>query len=188
MKLTKLKVLYVDLIAVGVLVALALAAYLFGVRPVIQRHHGLDIREVELNTLRSKEKGLSTRVVRVASEIKKMKHELANNAIQLKSASQINSQLARLGALTGKCGLKLDQLRPDKYLSGSRYQTVPIYLVGSGNFPACVKLLGELKRGFSDTSVASFEINGDPTKPDEPTRLRVDLLWYALADDTTASR
>jgi hypothetical protein len=78
--------------------------------------------------------------------------------------------------------LKIDQLRPGKSLNGSRYQTVPIYLVGSGSFSTCVKLLRELQRGFPDTSVASFEVKGDPTKPNEPTKLRVDLLWYALPD------
>ena len=187
MRLTKIKPLYIDIAAMSLLTAMALIAYFVGVRPVIQRQDGFHLREAELVVQQGKARKMSTIVAQVASEITKIKQKLVENAITLKPAAQVNQQLARLASITGKCGLKLDQLRPDKSLNGSRYQTVPIYLVGSGSFPACVKLLQELQRSFPDTSVASFEVNGDPTKPDEPTKLRVDLLWYALADDIAAS-
>ena len=187
MKIKNLRPLHIDLGALGVFALLTLGAYLFGVHPVIERHKSLDNRAVELRGQQSRDRELSIEVAHVASEITKLNQELSDNAIKLKSVDQINSQLARLAALTGNCGLKLDQLRPDKSLNGSRYQTVPIYLAGSGSFPECVKLLHELQRSFPDTSVASFEIAGDPTKPKEPTRLRVDLLWYAEGQQTTAS-
>ena len=182
MKFAKFKPLYIDLAAVGICALLALIAYVVGVRPVIRRHQGFALRETELKVRQKKARKLSARVAHVASEITQIKQELADNIIELKPVGQVNSHLARIARLAGHCGLKLDQLRPDKRLSGSRYQTVPIYFVGSGSFPACVKLMRELQRGFPDTSVASFEVKGDPTKPAEPTKLRIDLLWYALAD------
>ena len=184
MKFMKWKPIYVDLAAVGICVLLALIACGVGVYPVIRRHQGFALHEIELEGQRKKARTLSTKVARVASQITQIKRELADSTIVLKPPSQINSHLARIASLAGQCGLKLDRLRPDKCLKGGRYQTVPIYLVGSGSFPACVKLLRELQRGFPDTSVASFEVKGDPTKPTEPTKLRVDLLWYALADMT----
>ena len=182
MKFTKLKPLYTDLAAIGIFALLALIAYMVGVYPVIRRHQGFALRAAELKVQQEKARKLSGKVAHVASEITQIKQELADNTIDLKSAGQVNSHLARIARLAGRCGLKIDRLRPDKRLNGTRYQTVPIYLVGSGSFPACVKLLRELQRGFPDTSVASFEVKGDPTKPTEPTKLRVDLLWYALAD------
>jgi hypothetical protein len=188
MNFTKLKILHVDLAALGVFALLVVIAYVVGVNPVIQRHQGFDMQAAELKVKQGKARGLSAKVARVASEITQIKQELANNAITLTPADQVNSHLARIALLAGECGLKIDQLRPDKSLNGPRYKTVPIYLVGSGSFPACVKLLQELKRKFPDTSVASFEVSGDPTKSDEPTKLRVDLLWYAMAGDITASR
>jgi len=181
MKFRKLKPWHIDLAAVGACALLALIAYVVGVHPVIRRHRGFALRAIELRAQQKKARKLSGKVAHVASEIVRIKQKLADNTIDLKSSDQVNSHLARLAALAGQCGLKLDQLRPDTPLNGSRYQTVPIYLAGSGNFPACVKLLRELQRGFPDTSVASFEVKGDPTKPSEPTKLRVDLLWYALA-------
>ncbi|MDP6543805.1 MAG: type 4a pilus biogenesis protein PilO [Phycisphaerae bacterium] len=182
MNLAKYKPWQIDLAAAGVCVLLAVIAYVVGVHPVIKRHQGFDLRAAELKVQQKKARQLSGKVAHIASAITQIKQELANNTVELKSASQINSHLARLAALTGQCGLKIDQLRPGKSLNGSRYQTVPIYLVGSGSFSTCVKLLRELQRGFPDTSVASFEVKGDPTKPNEPTKLRVDLLWYALPD------
>jgi len=182
MNFKKIKPWYIDLAAAGICALLALIAYVVGVYPVIRRHQGFALRATELEVQQKKVRKLFGKVAHVASEITQIKQELADNTIELKPADQVNSHLARLAALAGKCGLKLDQLRPDKPLNSSRYQTVPIYLAGSGNFPACVKLLRELQRGFPDTSVASFEVKGDPTKPAEPTKLRVDLLWYALAD------
>ena len=188
MKFTKHKPLYVDLAAVGICALLALIAYAVGVYPVIRRHEGFHLRETELKAQQQEGRTLSVKVARVASEITQIKQELADNTIQLKPVAQVNSHLARIASLAGQCGLKLDRLRPDKHLTGSRYQTVPIYLVGNGSFPACVKLLQELQRQFPDTSVASFEVKGDPTKPTEPTNLRVDLLWYALADVNLSKR
>ena len=188
MKFIKFKPLYMDLAALGVCGLLALIAYLVGVRPVIERHEGFYLRQAELKVQQGKARGLSANIVHVASEVTQVKQELADNRIQLKSPDQVNSHLARIAALAGQCGLKLDQLRPDKPLYSSRYQTVPIYLAGSGDFPTCVKLLRELQRTFPDTSVASFEVKGDPTKPSEPTNLRVDLLWYALADMNLSKR
>ena len=182
MKFTKLKPLYVDLAAVGICALLALIAYAVGVYPVIRRHQGFALREIELKAQHEKARKLSAKVARVASEITQIRQELADNTVDLKPVGQVNSHLGRIANLAGQCGLKLDRLRPDKCLRGSRYQTVPIYLVGSGSFTACVKLLRELQREFPDTSVASFEVKGDPTNPTEPTKLRVDLLWYALAD------
>ena len=182
MKLTKFKPLYIDLAALGICALLALIAYVVGVYPVIRRHQGFGLREAELKVQHEKARKLSAKVRQVASEIVEIKQELADNTIELQPVGQVNSHLARIARLAGQCGLKLDQLRPDKCLNGSRYQTVPIYLVGSGSFPACVKLLRELQRGFPDTSVASFEVKGDPAKPSEPTNLRVDLLWYAMAN------
>jgi hypothetical protein len=182
MNFTKLKPLYIDLSAVGIGIVLALIAYAVGVYPVIRRHQGFALREIELTDQQKKARSLSTKLADVASEITQINQELADNTVELKPVSHINSHLARIATLSGRCGLKVDRLRPDKCLNGTRYQTVPIYLVGSGSFPACVKLLQELQRNFPDTSVASFEVKGDPTNPKEPTKLRVDLLWYALTD------
>ena len=182
MKFKNWKPLYVDLAAMGLCAVLALLAYVVGVHPVIRRHQSFDLQEAELKVQQGKARKLSAKVARVASEVTRINQKLANNVIELKPAGQINSHLASLAGLAGECGLKLDQLRPDKSLNGARYQTVPIYLAGTGSFPACVKLLRELQRRFLDTSVASFEVKGDPTKPTEPTKLRIDLLWYALAD------
>ena len=179
--------MYIDLGALGLLVVMSLVAYLLGVEPVIERHRGLDLRKAELSARQNTDRELSARVAQVATRITELKQELSENAIKLQSVDQINTQLARLAALTGTCGLKLDQLRPDKALNGSRYQTVPIYLVGSGSFPQCVKLLNRLQREFPDMSVASFEVTGDPTKPKEATKLRVDILWYAIGDQITAA-
>ena len=182
MNLKKFKPWHIDLAAAGTCALLALIAYVVGVHPVIRRHQGFGLRATELKAQQKRARKLSGKVANVASEITQINQELADNTLQLKPSSQVNSHLARIAALAGKCGLKIDQLRPDKSLRGSRYQTVPIYLVGSGDFPVCVRLMQELHRGFPDTSVASFEVTGDPTKPTEPAKLRVDLLWYALAE------
>ncbi|MDP6543720.1 MAG: type 4a pilus biogenesis protein PilO [Phycisphaerae bacterium] len=187
MKIRNLKPLHIDLGALGCFVVMALIAYVLVVHPVIERHKGLDLREAELKTEQRKAQMLSSRVAQIASQITAIDQELSDSAIKLRSVAHINSHLARLTALTGECGLKLDRLRPDKCLTGSRYQTVPIYLFGSGSFPECAKLMHELKRNFPDTSVASFEITGDPTKPKEPTTLRVDLLWYAAGEELTSA-
>jgi len=182
MNFTKWKLLHIDLAAVGVFAFMVLIAYVVGVHPVLRQHQNFILREVELGVQQGKATKLSMRIARFASRIMQIKQELADNVIKLKPASQVNSHLARMAGLVNQCGLKLDQLRPGKSLNGPRYQTVPIYLVGTGNFSACAKLLQELQRCFPDTSVASFEVKGDPTKPTEPTKLRVDLLWYAVAD------
>ncbi|MBT3201550.1 MAG: hypothetical protein HN350_16735 [Phycisphaerales bacterium] len=188
MKFKTWNTMYVDVAAMCAFALLLLMAYFVGIQPVIQRYQGFGRMVEKLENQQHIEMELSGQVAKLAAGLTDVKQQLADNAIKLTPATQINSHLARLATLTGQCGLKLDQLRPDKSLDGPRYKTVPIYLVGSGDFPACARLLKKLQQDFPDTSVASFDMQGDPANPEAPTRLKVDLLWYALADKLISAR
>jgi len=186
MDISKLKRRHVDIAGIAICGILVAGAYFVGIRPIILRREGLAVQLARLKDQHRNAGELSAKVARIASQITEIKKELADNPIHLQPAGRINSRIARIADLAGECGLKLDQLRPDKSFSGSRYHTVPICLVGTGSFPTCVKLLRALQRSFPDTAIASFEVTGDPTKPQQPPRLTVDLLWYAASDEGVA--
>jgi len=186
MNISQLKRRHIDIAGIAICAVLVVAAYVVGIRPIVLRREGLSVQLARLKEQHENARKLSDKVARIASEITQIKQELVDNPIRLEPAGKINSRIARIADIVGGCGLKLDQLRPDKSFSGRRYHTVPICLVGTGSFPTCVKVLRVLQRTFPDTAISSFEVTGDPTKPLDPPRLRVDLLWYAAADQSLA--
>ena len=185
---TKLRPIHVDLAGAAVCLLLVLLGYLIGIRPLVVRQKYVADQEAILADRRRSAAKLVGTVTALQNRLAGVKKELSESPIKLRPANRINERIARVADLAADCGMKIDEIQPDKSFSTPRFQTVPIRVVGSGNFKACVKLLRTFRDAFPDTAISSFELKGNPRESATPARFQVELLWYAAADPRLARR
>ena len=185
---TRLRPIHVDLAGAAVCALLVLLGYLIGIRPLVVRRKEMAAQEAALDDRYRDAAKLAGTVTALKKRLAGVKKELAESPVKLQPANRINERIARVADLAADCGMKIDEIQPDKSFSTPRFQTVPIRVVGSGNFKACVKLLRTFRDAFPDTAISSFELKGNPRQPAAPARFQVELLWYAAADPRLARR
>ncbi len=171
--------LVTHLAGAGFLVVCSLVFYIGGVRSLM---HGQKDAQAHLDALQRRrtiaaelEQSLKEREGKLLDARKTLK----NDSFQLRPSGEVNKRIAEIARLVGECGLKLDEIQPAKATVGPRFDTVPIRLVGSGNYSTCVALLHRLWVEFPDTAVVSLEMEGNPNDSRVSTKFRIDLLWHA---------
>ena len=171
----------VDLTGAGICLAATLAFYFIGIQPMLHRYTDLASQESTLKAHEQIALNLGTSLKIFRKKLVVTRQTLSDSPFQLKSSADVNMRIDKITTLAKECGLKLDELRPDSPTTGPRYETVPIYLTGIGNYRTCVALLHRLRRTFPDTTITSFELAGNPSNPKAAARFRISLLWYAAA-------
>ena len=92
-------------------------------------------------------------------------------------------RIARLTNLAAGAGLNVNEILPGSAVSGERFDSVPVRMNATGSYPTCVAFLCKLTETFPDTSVDSFELSGNPQRPQDPAEFHVDLIWHAMGDN-----
>ena len=169
---------YTDAAGCVFCIGVTLVFYVLGISPLQRKHTDQASRYASL----SAQQGIATKLAEELEEAKSSLVEanktLDESPFQLVSSSSVNSRIARMTELASKCGLKLDQIRPGTPAVGSRYETIPIYLTGSGNYHTCVLLLYRLRQAFPDTTVTSLELSRDEGAIQAGASFSISLLWY----------
>jgi Tfp pilus assembly protein PilO len=178
---------HIDAVAVGICLLLSLPFCFARVNPLMRPKDyaaGQEAHlEAHLEALRSSAAKLAGSVADEKGKLEELRRTLDREKIELQSARQVNSRIARLTELAARAGLEVDEVAPGKADIGPRYETVPLRLRGSGSYPTCAAFLCQLIKTFPDTSVVSFELSGDPQKPRTPGIFHVNLRWYAARED-----
>ncbi len=181
MDLSNCKIRHIDLAGIFLCAVIAILGYYWGVRPVVQRHKTVAEQETQLKTNRKNLDELAGIISSLKNKLTTVSKALADSPIELQSAYSVNPRIAHLAELAGGSGIKIDKIQPGRPISSSRFQTVPIYLAGSGSFPAFVTMLRRLGETFADTAVVSFDLTANPANPAIAAEFQIDLLWYAAA-------
>ena len=181
MDLSNCKTRHIDLAGIFLCVVMAILGYYWGIRPVVQRHKTVVEQERQLKTNHKNLGELTGIISSLKDKLTTVSKALADSPIELQSAYSVNPRIARLTELADGSGIKIDKIQPGRPISGSRFQTVPIYLAGSGSFPAFVTLLSRLGETFADTAVVSFDLTANPAQAAITAEFQIDLLWYAAA-------
>lgn len=173
---------FMDAAGAAICIGATLAFYLGGVRPLVQRYTEAESYQSSINAQRKVLSQLTATFVTEQNCLAEAKRALANSPFQLESSADINKRIARIAGLASDCKLKLDEIRPDAPISGLRYETVAIHIIGEGNYRTCVALLYRLRQVFPDTTVTSFTLRGNPNDHKAVASFTIDLLWYAAAN------
>lgn len=171
--------LTIDATGVGMCLLLTVAFYFIGLSPLLDRRHDAETHEAKVAAQRATAADLSMALAKYYGVFRDAERELADSPLQLAPASDVNTRIAQMADLARNCGLKLDVILPGLPSKGTRFETVPIHLTGTGNYRTCVAMLHRLKEKFPDTTVTSLNLSADPANAKAGARFSVDLLWHA---------
>jgi len=153
--------------------------YYVGIAPALA---GLVERRAQENDLADRRHNVSrlaTEILETRQQLAAAKKDLASLPLRLEPASAVNRRINWLASVAGESGVTLDEIQPQPAIDGPHYQTVPIRVAGSGEFPACAAFLHVLRERFPDTSVRSFDIQNAQPNPDKNVAaFRIELDWH----------
>ena len=183
--LTTLKPRWIDVIGIVVCLLGALPFCLAGTNPLLRPRVSVADQRAELEALSKTAARLASAIAAQQKILSEMRAALAEGAVQLAPARDVNRRIARLTEIAARTGLEVDEVLPGKARTHPKYDTVPFHVLASGDYPTCVAFLSELRETFPDTSVGSFELSGNPEDPKAPAKFRIDLCWYAAGGRTS---
>ena len=167
-------------------IAATAALYFLGIEPMRtgyeqhqQHQQQLSARKIEDHKLLATRRTLS-------QTLSKTELELRDSPLHLRSHDEINARVAQINDLATRTGAAIEEIRLDTPSDFPRYRTVPIHLVGRGNYGMFVALLARIVQAFPDTAVSSMELLGDAGRTDTPPRFEVQLVWYASSAPATS--
>ena len=169
---------YTDAAGCVFCIGVTLVFYIMGISPLQRKHTDQTSRHASLSAQRGIATALAEELTETKGSLVDVNKTLDESPFQLVSSASVNRRIARMTELASKCGLKLDQIRPGTPAAGSRYETIPIYLIGSGNYHTCVLLLYRLRQAFPDTTVTSLELSRDVGVTQAGASFSISLLWY----------
>jgi hypothetical protein len=138
---------------------------------------------------------------RVRTEIEQTRERLSRSAVVLHTAEELATRQDEVTRTVLEGGIQLEQLVVGTAVRGELLDTVPLHLTGSGTFPQVVQIMHELRTGFPDMAITSFQMSSlnagasapsekgqradAPKKPLPTVRFLLDLAWYTARSEQT---
>lgn len=168
--------------------AITAAMYFIAVGPLLRHRQHLRDQRLLLEEEQAVAGQLTASLNRFRSELEAVKLGITEHPLQLKTADQINHQLAKLTDVARRCGLELNEIQPATAPKHKEhYDTLSIKVVGAGTFRTFVLFLRTLHEEMPDIGVGLFEVAGTPTSNSAEFKFSTDLDWYMLPSGTPAS-
>jgi Tfp pilus assembly protein PilO len=167
---------------------LSMAAYVFGVQPLVD---GRAQESAQLATLEERQASatqLSNSLGDLHRQLAAAKEQLERTPVRLQPASLINQRLEAVARLATDCQVTNDEMRPGSPADATHFQTVPIRIVGSGKYPACATFLKKLRETFGDMGVRTFSASNTAAGSENPSAiLNAELVWFTELPHAGAS-
>jgi Tfp pilus assembly protein PilO len=172
----------IDGAGIVVLIGLFVLFYFAALKPLLERRKMEQVQQQELELHRTKA-DISAQALQTASDhLKTIKALISDSPQKLEAVKALNDRLARIAALATARGLDIADIRPGDVAVAVHYTTVPISLTGTGSFPNCVRYMHELHQQFSDTTVTSMRLTGNPDDLTASGTFQLELRWYAAPE------
>lgn len=155
------------------------ACYYALIQPAIQSRETYDALRPEVASRSQALRDARETASNLQAELDRITTELAQVPLKLESSSRVNSRLAGLAELASDHELELHQLLPDAMRSGDRYDVVPIFLSGNGDYTQITGFMKRVNEQFADVAVIGFDLQSQG-KPDQPAKFDIGLAWYTL--------
>ena len=185
---TKWSCWHIDVAGVLFCVGASLLAYFAGLRPLLRQHAAFAEQQIAITVQRREAARFAASVAVLKQQLASTSREFTEIGIELQSADRTNRQISQLTELMKECGLKTDDIRLEEISRGRRCDIVPISLAGQGGYKNCAVFLNRLSDDFPGTGAASFEMSGNPGKPDEIGKFHFNLHWYTIPKAAIAQK
>ncbi len=170
--------LVVDAAAVMIGLAVALAAWWFGLQPLYTAQAD---RKAEMKQLADTETAASDAADRLGelnNQIRQYEQALETDRVTLMSVDRLNMRLADLNSCAQESGLSVEAVQPGKAISGDRVDAVPITLIARCNYVQAATFMHDLTEALPDFGVVAFDLVYDARQPNVAATLEVSLHWY----------
>jgi Tfp pilus assembly protein PilO len=168
----------INAVGVAALMAMSALAYLCGVRPLLDRHDLAVRQKTELSAARIKSADTQRAWAKMQQELADAQNALAAAPLRLQPVAALNQRLALVSDLAIQGGAGFDDVQPGKSTEGTRFDSLPIRITGTGSYTAFTALLHRLRQEFPDLGVTMFDIAGSAQNGAGESHFTVDLLWY----------
>lgn len=186
-KLTHWSSWHIAAVGLALCVLLTVGVYFAGISPLVDRYEAyLHDRDL-LMECRGRARELHGRQRSLRNQLAQARREIEGAALQLQPARTINRRMKRLTDLVEQMDLELDTQQPGKSVVGKWYERVFINLTVRGEFADCVRLVHKLLSDLPDMGVARLSLSRNPSVPDEPTLMQLELVWFTAPTVQTAS-
>jgi Tfp pilus assembly protein PilO len=162
-----------------VCLGLTVVSYAVGVGPLLQRRADARALRESLDGRSAEARQLAASVADLRRELADARTELNRMPLRLKPAALINQRLEAVARLATESGLALDEMQPGAAADAAHYQTVPIRILGVGDYPACVRFLRRLRETFADMGVRTFTAANRGGATAAPNAVfQAELAWF----------
>ena len=185
---TTLRCWHIDALGLLTCALLTGIAYVAVVSPVLQKHSERSALRAQLAEKRDRTISLSQMERQLGGQVAAPKKELALSAVRLEPPQYLNTRMALIVELASAAGIVINQTRAGEVRPGERYQTVPIFISGSGSYSKSAAFIHLLRDRLPDTGVVSFQLSGNPGKPESTGAFRFELIWYAAPTRADATQ
>ena len=179
---------HVDVGGAILCVLITLPVFLTPLNPLLRPQAASADQQGDTRSLGEKAGKLTASLAAHRARLEELNRVLGAEAVRLEPARDLNSRLAKLTDLAVLAGLRVDEILPGSGTSGPHSRKMPIYLRARGRLPVCATFLHRLSTSLPDTFARSFELVGNPQKPQDPPEFRVHLVWHALPLDAREAR
>lgn len=170
---------HIDAVGAAICAALTVLGFLLVVQPALQARMDQTSLRSEVEELQRQILELDGAKQLLGEELSRLEKQLAADRLKLQRTDYLNTRMALIIESASNSGIVIDKTRSGAAREAPLFQTVPIFLSGTGTYPGCAVFLRELHERLPDTGVVSFELTGDPGRPGAPARFRFSLVWYA---------
>ena len=167
------------------LAAVGVGVLVLSGRPVVEsKRHAASLTD-ELAVVYAEQDTAQQRAVALVNRVARLHAAIDASAVPLRSADEINEQVASLTNAASSSGLRLSEVRPGRSRDAADQTEQRIDMLGSGPFSGLVALLDELGDQFPDIRVRSLAITRQGTAKQsaglgpETVRFAVEMVWFA---------
>ncbi len=185
---TTLRCWHIDALGLLACALLTGVAYVAVVSPVLQKHSERSALRAQLAEKRDRTISLSQMERQLDGQVAQLREDLALSEVRLQPPQYLNTRMALIVELASATGIVINETRAGEVRPGERYQTVPIFISGSGSYSKSAAFIHVLRNRLPDTGVVGFELSGNPGRPGATGAFRFELIWYAAPASADASQ
>lgn len=185
---TTLRCWHIDVLGLLACALLTGVAYVAVVSPVLQKHSERSALRAQLAEKHDRTISLSQMERQLGGQVAQLREDLALSEVRLEPPQYLNTRMALIVELASATGIVINETRAGEVRPGERYQTVPIFISGSGSYSKSAAFIHVLRNRLPDTGVVGFELSGNPGRAGATGAFRFQLIWYVAPASADASQ
>lgn len=166
-------------------ITLLAAGWWLGLRPVANQQNGVAELKAQVQSAESSVRQRSAEYERLKTQHHQVQLQVQNRPLDLRPASDLNTQIGRYSQLAEQCGLGLNATRVGDLTASGDHRYFPVTLGGSGPMVGVLHMLGQLHREHPDTAIQFI----DMTRNDSGggARFELKLVWLVTEAPTSTA-